>query len=67
MASWIAVFYRGLTRISTPEQDGDANPKTVYFETVWKKNIPFTHANFENSQFVSDGPKENYLVYALSL
>ena len=25
----------------------------------------FTHANFETSQLLSEGPKENFLVYSL--
>ena len=29
IAAWITAFYRGLTRICTPEQDGDANPEIV--------------------------------------
>ena len=31
-----------------------------------KNRIPLTRANFESSQFVSDGSKENFLVYALA-
>ena len=29
IGTWITAFYRGLTRICTPEQDGDANPEIV--------------------------------------
>ena len=29
IAAWITAFYRGLTRICTPEQDGDTNPEIV--------------------------------------
>ena len=45
-------------------QDGNANPKMPIL-TVWKKNIPFTCAKFETSQFVSDTPNKNLPVYAL--
>ena len=30
ISAWITAFYRRLTRIYTPEQDGDANPEIVY-------------------------------------
>ena len=32
-----------------------------------KNHIPFTRADFRTSQYVSDDPKENFAVYALSL
>ena len=34
---WITAFYRDLTRIYTPEQDGDANPEIVCSRWVNKK------------------------------
>ena len=34
---WITAFYRDLTRIYTPEQDGDANPEIVCSRWVKKK------------------------------
>ena len=36
IAAWITVFYSGLTRICTPEQDGDANPEIVCSRQVNK-------------------------------
>ena len=37
IAAWITAFYRGLTRICTPEQDGDANPEIVCSRWVSKR------------------------------
>ena len=37
IAVWIMTFYRGLTRIYTPEQDGDANPEIVCSRWVNKR------------------------------
>ena len=37
IAAWIMAFYRGLTRICTPEQDGDANPEIVCSRWVNKR------------------------------
>ena len=35
------------------------------FNAMWKKCISFTCANLETFQFVSDEPKENFLIYTL--
>ena len=35
--AWITAFYRGLTRIFTPEQDGNANPEIVCGRWVTKR------------------------------
>ena len=32
-----------------------------------EKHIPFTLVNFRISQFVSEGPNENFLIYALMI
>ena len=37
IATWITAFYKGLTRICTPEQDGDANPEIVCSTWVNKR------------------------------
>ena len=46
IAVWIMAFYRGLTRIYTPEQDGDANPEIVCSRWVNKR----WHLILENQQ-----------------
>ena len=37
IAAWITAFYRGLTRMCIPEQDGDANPEIVCSRWVNKR------------------------------
>ena len=37
IVTWIMTFYRGLTKICIPKQNGDANPEIVCSKRVNKK------------------------------
>ena len=53
IAAWIMAIYRGLTRICTPEQDGDANPEIVCSRRVNKKRGDLLLENRQIRYFIN--------------